>query len=164
MHEGTAACSSQIEHRESINDETQLLVRQQRVDEDEANCGEQQQPNPPVQEAERHEEQRAAQGSRHGGVKIPQKGRGLMERGVKANLGVDRKEIFGEIIRISILKQQQKKTEDSCTFSPYTNYVHCSCCTKSFFDNELFFEVSATLNPSKLLLATPPQLNVSACT
>lgn len=109
MHERTATCSCQVEHRERVNDETQLLVRQQRIDEDEADGGEQQQPYSPVEEAERHEEQRAAQGSRYGGIKVPQKGRGLMERGVKDNLGVDREGILGEIIRICIFFLKTKK-------------------------------------------------------
>ena len=81
LHEGAASGSHQAEHGESVNDEAQLLVWQQRVDEDEAYGGEQQQPHPPVEEAEGDEEQRAAQGAGHGGVKIPQKGRGLLGRG-----------------------------------------------------------------------------------
>lgn len=51
---------------------------QQRVEQDEAHSGEQQQPGPPVEEAERDEEHRAAQCPRHGGVEVPQKGRGLL--------------------------------------------------------------------------------------
>lgn len=53
---------------------------QQRVDEDEAHGGQQQQPNPPVKEAEGHKEQRAAQGAGQRRVKVPQKGRGLLGR------------------------------------------------------------------------------------
>jgi len=58
-------------------------VGQQRVEEDEADGGEQQEPHPPVEEAEGDEEQRAAQSAGHSGVKVPQKGRGLLGRGVK---------------------------------------------------------------------------------
>lgn len=39
LHEGTASGSHQAEHRESVYDEAQLLVWQQRVDEDEAYGG-----------------------------------------------------------------------------------------------------------------------------
>lgn len=71
LHKWATACSCQIEHREGVNDETQLLVRQQWIDEDKAHCGEQQQSYSLVKEAKGYEEQRAAQGTGYGGVKIP---------------------------------------------------------------------------------------------
>lgn len=60
---------------------------QQRVDEDEAHGGQQQQPHPSVEEAEGDEEQRAAEGAGHSGVKVPQKGRGLLGRGESRRTG-----------------------------------------------------------------------------
>lgn len=75
-----ASGGHQTEHGESVYDEAQLLVRQQRVDEDEAHCGKQEQPHPPVKEAEGDEEQCAAQSSGHRGVKVPEEGGGLLGR------------------------------------------------------------------------------------
>lgn len=86
-HERTASGSHQAEHRESVYDEAHLLVGQQRVDEDEAHGRQQQQPHPPVKEAEGDEEQRAAQATGHSGVKVPQKGRGLLGRGESRRTG-----------------------------------------------------------------------------
>lgn len=80
LHERTASGSHQAEHRERVNDEAHLLVGQQRVDKDEAHGGQQQHPRPLVKEAERDEEQRAAEGTGHSRVKVPQKGRGLLGR------------------------------------------------------------------------------------
>lgn len=90
LHERTASGSHQAEHRESVYDEAHLLVGQQRVDEDEAHGGQQQQPHPPVEEAERDKEQRAAQSAGHSRVKVPQKGRGLLgRRESRKNWGVE---------------------------------------------------------------------------
>lgn len=80
LHERTASSSHQAEHRESVYDEAHLLVGQQRVNEDEAHGGQQQQPHPLVKEAEGDEEQRAAEGTGHSRVKVPQEGRGLLGR------------------------------------------------------------------------------------
>jgi len=80
LHERTAPGSHQAEHRERVYDEAQLLVRQERVDEDEARGGQQQQPHPPVKQAEGEEQQRAAQAAGHGGVEVPEEGSGVPGR------------------------------------------------------------------------------------
>lgn len=51
---------------------------QQRVEENKPSSGQQQRSHASIQEADGHEEQRAAQGARHGGVKVPKEGRGLL--------------------------------------------------------------------------------------
>lgn len=72
-----ASGGHQTEYGESVYDEAQLLVWQQRVDEDEAHRREQEQPHPSIKEAEGDEEQCAAQGSGHRGVEIPEERGGL---------------------------------------------------------------------------------------
>lgn len=78
LHEGAAPGGDQAEHGEGVDDEAQLFVGQQRVDQDEPGRRQQQGPRASVREAQRDEEQRGAQSAGHGGVEVPEEGRGLL--------------------------------------------------------------------------------------
>lgn len=80
IHEGTAPGSHHTEHGKRVHDEAELLVGQQRVDEDESDRGKQDQPRPPVKEADGDKQHSASQGAGHRRVKVPEKGGGLLGR------------------------------------------------------------------------------------
>lgn len=80
-HKRAASGSHQAQHREGVYDEAQLFVGQQGVDENEAYCGQQQQPHPPVKEANGDKQQCASQATGQRRVEVPEKGGGLLGRG-----------------------------------------------------------------------------------
>lgn len=74
---GTAPGGHGVEQGEGVDDETQLLVGEQRVQRHEAQRRQEQCPGPPVHQAQGHEQQAAAQAAGQGRVEVPQQRRGL---------------------------------------------------------------------------------------
>lgn len=76
-HAGAAPGGHDVEQGEGVDDEAQLLVREQRVQRHEAQRRQEQRHGPSVHGAQGHEEQAAAQAAGQGRVEVPQQGRGL---------------------------------------------------------------------------------------
>lgn len=74
---GAAPGGHHVEHREGVDDEAQLLVREQGVGSHEAQHGQGQHPRPPVHHAQGHKEKAAAQAPGQGRVEVPQQRGGL---------------------------------------------------------------------------------------
>ena len=102
-HVGGAPGRHQVEEREGVDDEAQLLVRQQGEEQHEAQRGQQDGPRPGVTQPQGNQGQGAAQRPGQGGVEVPQEGRGLL-RGVKERAGVQWGQRTGRLCSIVILK------------------------------------------------------------
>lgn len=73
LQKGTAAGGNHVEHREGVDDETKLLVRQKGVQQNEAYSYDEQFSCSSIQQAEWNKKHCAAKSSRESRVEVPQK-------------------------------------------------------------------------------------------